>query len=315
MTSDGWTGAVRHRLGLGRLLPLGGPRDGAWLTEAAAEAVLRRAARDVAGVRLGALRLGLADPDGPFESAVPAPPSALPPGPLRVTAECAASASEPLPTTTARLRSALASTAAERLGLVVSEVDLRVTDLLGTEQVREGTGARPDVESGTAADPRPDVEVGGVGAGTRPDVEVGGVAAGRRPDVEGPGAGTRPGTGPEPGRQPPPGVTPTSAPAPPPVAVAAPVPGGSVLAGDEALAAAAALAVPGVTGTSGVLGRAVRIEERDDMAATLPRRHAQLEITSAVTHRTLDVALAVRAAVSAALPDRPTVTVLVTAVD
>ncbi|MFF6801342.1 hypothetical protein [Streptomyces sp. NPDC012616] len=305
MTSDGWTGAVRHRLGLGRLLPLGGPRDGAWLTEAAAEAVLRRAARDVAGVRLGVLRLGLADPDGPFESAVPAPPSGLPPGPLRVTAECAASASEPLPTTTARLRSALASTAAERLGLVVSEVDLRVTDLLGTEPGREGTGARPDVESGTAADPRPDVEVGGVAAGRRPDVE------------EGLGAGTRPGTGPEPGRQPLPGVTPASASAPPPVpvAVAAPVPGGSVLAGDEALAAAAALAVPGVTGTSGVLGRAVRIEERDDMTATLPRRHAQLEITAAVTHRTLDVALAVRAAVSAALPDRPTVTVLVTAVD
>ncbi|MCX5268834.1 nucleopolyhedrovirus P10 family protein [Streptomyces sp. NBC_00199] len=277
MTSDGWTGAVRRRLGLGRLLPLGGPRDGAWLTEAAAEAVLRRAARNVTGVRLGVLRLELADPDGPFEPAVPAPPSALPPGPLRVTAECAAAAYEPLPTTTARLRSALATTATQRLGLVVSEIDLRVTELLDTEpESAAGTGARPDAEAGT-------------GAGARPDMAT----------------GTETGAGPGPGRQPRPGVTPASVPAP----------GGADLAGDEALAAAAALAVPGVTGTSGVLGRAVRLEERHDSTAALPRRHVQLEITAAATPRTLDVALAVRTAVSAALPDRPTVTVLVTAVD
>ncbi|MEU9384064.1 hypothetical protein AB0D38_25170, partial [Streptomyces sp. NPDC048279] len=34
MTADRWTEAVRHPLGLGRLLPLGGPHDGAWVTEA-----------------------------------------------------------------------------------------------------------------------------------------------------------------------------------------------------------------------------------------------------------------------------------------
>ncbi|MFI1508440.1 nucleopolyhedrovirus P10 family protein [Streptomyces sp. NPDC020597] len=279
MTADGWTGAVRRRLGLGRLLPLGGPRDGAWLTEAAAEAVLRRAARDVAGVRLGVLRLGLADPDGPFESAaVPAPPSALPPGPLRVTAECAASASEPLPTTTTRLRSALAATAAQHLGLVVTEVDLRVTELLGTEAEVD---VKADVEAVTETGTEPDVR-----AGAEPDVRAG---AGAPPAV---GSRGSTGTGEEPGRPPLPGVP----------------------ADDEALAAAAALAVPGVTGTSGVLGRAVRLEERHDTTAALPRRHVQLEITTAAAHRTLDVALAVRAAVSAALPDRPTVTVLVTAV-
>ncbi|MGW1273307.1 nucleopolyhedrovirus P10 family protein [Streptomyces sp. NPDC002491] len=260
MTADGWTGAVRRRLGLGRLLPLGGPRDGAWLTEAAAEAVLRRAARDVAGVRLGVLRLGLADPDGPFDSAVPGPPSALPPAPLRMTAECAASASEPLPTTTARLRSALAAAAAQQLGLMVSEVDLRVTELLDAEQ-------NVDVEG---------------------DGEADGEASGEEPD-----------------RRPRPDAT----------AAPAAEPGGAVPAGDEAIAAAAALAVPGVTGTSGGLGRPVRLEERHDTTAALPRRHVQLEITTAAAHRTLDVALAVRAAVSAALPDRPTVSVLVTAVD
>jgi hypothetical protein len=263
MTADGWTGAVRRRLGLGRLLPLGGPRDGAWLTEAAADAVLRRAVRDVGGVRLGVLRLELADPDGAFESAVPAPPSGLPPGPLRVAAECAASASEPLPATTARLRSALAEAAARRLGLVVSEVDLWVTELLGAE---------PDGEPGLDAD---------VGPGGEP------------------GAGTWAGPVPQPQPQPRTTVE----------------PGGAVPMGDEAVVAAAALAVPGVTGTSGVLGRAVRLEERHDATAALPHRHAQLQITAAATHRTLDVALAVRAAASAALPDRPTVTVLVTAVE
>ncbi|KRD10763.1 hypothetical protein [Streptomyces sp. Root264] len=285
MTSDGWTGAVRRRLGLGRLLPLGGPRDGAWLTEAAAEAVLRRAAHNVAGVRLGVLRLELVDPDGPFEPAVPAPPSALPPGPLRVTAECAAAAYKPLPTTTERLRSALATTATLRLGLVVSEIDLRVTELLDRGPESEAdTGVRPDA---------------GAGAGARPDM-----ATGPETGAEsGPERGAAPGPGP--GRQPRPGVTPASAPAP----------GGADLAGDEALAAAAALAVPGVTGTSGVLGRAVRLEGRHDATAALPRRHVQLEITAAATPRTLDVALAVRTAVSAALPDRPTVAVLVTAVD
>ncbi|MDX3800859.1 hypothetical protein [Streptomyces sp. AK04-3B] len=319
MTSDGWTGAVRRRLGLGRLLPLGGPRDGAWLTEAAAEAVLRRAAHNVTGVRLGVLRLGLADPDRPFESAVPAPPSALPPGPLRVSAECAASASEPLPTTTARLRSVLATTATQRLGLVVSEVDLRVTELLDTAPESETgtcTGARPDVEAGRGAGVRQDVESGASARPdvvrpdtvrpdiVRPDVESG-TATGAETGTAGTATGAETGPGPGAGQQPGPGVAPASAPAP----------GGAEPAGDEALAVAAALAVPGVTGTSGVLGRAVRLEERHDSTAALPRRHVQLEITAAATHRTLDVALAVRTAVSAALADRPTVTVLVTAVD
>ncbi|EGX59089.1 hypothetical protein SZN_14236, partial [Streptomyces zinciresistens K42] len=89
-TSDGWTRAVRDQLGLGRLLPLGDARDGAWIAERAAEGVLRRAAEEVGGVRLEALRIGLADPREARESAVPAPPSALPPGPLRVSAEVAA---------------------------------------------------------------------------------------------------------------------------------------------------------------------------------------------------------------------------------
>jgi hypothetical protein len=130
MTADAWTRAVRHQLRLGRLLPLGDRRDGAWIAERAAEAVLRGVAQHVRGVRLGALRIALADPEDAHEPAVPPPPGALPPGPLRITADFAAVATEPLPATASRLRTALATAAAERLGLVVAEVDLQVTALL-----------------------------------------------------------------------------------------------------------------------------------------------------------------------------------------
>ncbi|MFC9459836.1 nucleopolyhedrovirus P10 family protein [Streptomyces sp. NPDC056983] len=146
MSADQWTQAVRHQLGLGRLVPLGGPRDGCWLAESAARSALRRTAQSVPGVRLESLRIELADPDGSYESAVPAPPSALPPGPLRIVAECAAAPDEPLPTAASRLRAALNGTASDGLGLVVDQVDLRVTALL------DGTQAQP-----ASVDPEADV--------------------------------------------------------------------------------------------------------------------------------------------------------------
>ncbi|MEU7643746.1 nucleopolyhedrovirus P10 family protein [Streptomyces huasconensis] len=129
MTGDGLTEAVRRRLGLGRVLPLGGTRDGTWVTEAAVDGVLRHAAQRITGVRLGGLRVALADPDAACAPAVPPPPSALPPGPLRITADFAAATGLPLPAAADRLRAALGE-AAQRLGLVVAEVDLRVTALL-----------------------------------------------------------------------------------------------------------------------------------------------------------------------------------------
>src|ERR1044072_7483521 len=83
MTVDEWAKAVRQQVGLGRVLPLGGPRDGAWITEKAARSVLRRAADSTRGVRLGTLRISPIDGAASYDPAVPPPPSALPPGPLR----------------------------------------------------------------------------------------------------------------------------------------------------------------------------------------------------------------------------------------
>ncbi|MEV5611399.1 nucleopolyhedrovirus P10 family protein [Streptomyces sp. NPDC052225] len=143
MTVDRWGQAVRQQLGLGRLLPLGGPGDGAWITEPAARAALSRAVEEVRGVRLGALRLDLADPEAADEPAVPAPPSALPPGPLRIEAQCAATAEEPLPAAAGRLRDALARAARDRLGLVIAEVDLQVTALLDEDPAPQEDEAEP----------------------------------------------------------------------------------------------------------------------------------------------------------------------------
>ncbi|MEU7106886.1 hypothetical protein ABZ951_17760 [Streptomyces sp. NPDC046215] len=130
MVADRWAQAVRRQLGLGRLLPLGGAPDGAWITESAAAGALRRAAREAgAGARLESVRLSVADPAAAARPAVPAPPSALPPGPLRVDVDLRAPGGVPLPVTADRLRTALLA-AGEALGLVVESVDLRVTALL-----------------------------------------------------------------------------------------------------------------------------------------------------------------------------------------
>ncbi|WP_449349463.1 nucleopolyhedrovirus P10 family protein [Streptomyces shaanxiensis] len=136
MTAEQWARTVRHQLGLGRLLPLGGPRDGAWVSEEAAAAVLRAAVEGLRDVRLGGVRIGLADPADAREPAVPPPPSALPPGPLRLTADVEAALSQPVPVTAERLRSTLARTATGALGLEIGEVDLRVTGLFDEEPPR-----------------------------------------------------------------------------------------------------------------------------------------------------------------------------------
>ncbi|MEU3995697.1 nucleopolyhedrovirus P10 family protein [Streptomyces fungicidicus] len=179
MTADRLTRAVRQQVGLGRFLALGGPRDGGWIAERAAEVVLRRAvARDAPGVRLDGVRIGLAGPEGvgragepavPALPAVPAPPGALPPEPLRVTAEFSATAARPLPETAERVRAVLAEGAVERIGLDVVEVDLRVAELLEVEPVPSAEGG------GEAGSGTPESGEGGVGGDA--EVERVGVAA------------------------------------------------------------------------------------------------------------------------------------------
>ncbi|MFF9282377.1 hypothetical protein [Streptomyces griseosporeus] len=306
MTAQRWTQQVRHQLGLGRLVALGGPGDGAWLAESAAETVLRRAAAGLPGVRLGRVRLALADPETAAEPAVPPPPSGLPPGALRVSADLAATAAEPLPVTASRVRVTL-TRAAQHLGLAVTEVDVRVTELLEAEPGPGGVAA-PDA----VAEPSVVAEPGSVaapGAGVAP----GSAAA--------PGAETRPGPRVPSGAETRPGAH--AAPGPDAEAVAeavrppeqGPDAGGADRAdGYEARVRRAALAVPGVTGLTGFLGRAVHVGEGPHPAAALPRRHVRLELAVAGDHRAVEVARAVRAAVTEALEDRPTVAVLVTAV-
>ncbi|MYS19117.1 nucleopolyhedrovirus P10 family protein, partial [Streptomyces sp. SID4948] len=129
MTMDRLTRSVREQVALGRLLPLGGPQDLAWITESAAVRALRQAAAGMSGVRLREVAVLPADWD---EAELPAgaPTGALPHLPVRVEAAFDAAADEPLPLTAQRLRDVLWEAAADGVGLRVSAVDLRITGLL-----------------------------------------------------------------------------------------------------------------------------------------------------------------------------------------
>ncbi|MFJ5226144.1 hypothetical protein [Streptomyces sp. NPDC088400] len=275
--TDGWTAAVRERLGLGRLLPLGGSADGAWLAERAAVTQLRCATAGMPGAVLGTLRIAPADLTGPDDQNSPderdrsddrdrterqtaherpstppplPPPGALPPGPLRIDGEFTAVSSEPLPTVAELLRGALFTCATDQLGLRVEEIDLHVTGLLDTP----GESPAPAGPAG-----------GGTTAGASEPNS-------REPDSPGPGA-------PKP-------ETPKSA----------------ALEGESARLAAS---VPGVARLTRTLGGAT---------ADTPE-HLRVELATAAGHRPLDVARAVRQKLMAELPGGPSVTVLVTAVD
>ncbi|MFI6770137.1 hypothetical protein [Streptomyces sp. NPDC050355] len=146
--------SVRQQLGIGRVLPLGGPADGSWITERAAAGALRAGTAFPAGVRLGTLRLSVADPEHAPEPTVPAPMSALPPGPLRIEADfeaAAAVADRPLPAVADQVRAALLEAAVQDLGLVVGVVDLRVSGLLEAGEEAAPTSRAPRTEPPTAS--------------------------------------------------------------------------------------------------------------------------------------------------------------------
>ncbi|WP_345018833.1 hypothetical protein [Streptomyces shaanxiensis] len=172
--------AVRHRLDLGRLLPLGGPDDGTWITERAAVRALGRAAAEIPGVWLDSLRIGSAPLEPVSEPAVRPPASALPPGPLRIEAVFTASLEQPLPETAAQLRSTLLDAATERLGLAAVTADLRVTDLHeGPEtDVKSRTAARAMWSEPEAAAAQSSPPVTGAGSMQGPARELADVATG-----------------------------------------------------------------------------------------------------------------------------------------
>ncbi|MGW3551612.1 hypothetical protein ACWDLL_12190 [Streptomyces griseoincarnatus] len=380
MTADRWTRMVRQQVGLGRLLPLGGPYDGAWIAERAAGGVLRDAAgREVPEARLDSVRIGLADPGTAAEPAVPAPPSALPPGPLRLTAEFAATAAWPLQETASRLRTSLAVAATEQLGLDVTEVDLRVTELLdeepsaapsgapetpGAAHTPGGPGTPGDAVSPGAAAPPTGTGMPGAAdtstdactttTGTRGDATTPGAtgtprdagtprATGTPKDATTPRATGTPGDATTPEAADVPAGTETPGAAQTPRVAAGGAAGGSGWAeapgaaqdvggaaadalpgvdaaggdGSEAGRVAAAVSrVAGVARLTGAWGRPVRLTEQASGAgAALPRRHARVDLAVAAGFRPLEVARAARTAAAEALPDRPTVAVLVTDLD
>ncbi|GES34483.1 hypothetical protein AB0G60_33125 [Streptomyces angustmyceticus] len=168
--------SVRAQLGIGRVLPLGGPADGSWITERAAAGALRAAARTPAGVRIGTLRLSVADPGHATEPAVPAPPSALPPGPLRIEADFAAVAGRPLPAVADQVRTALLEASVQELGLVVGVVDLRVSALLAEDEAAPPPAAPTEEPAAPAADDRSGATQEGPAGITAVAREVPGVA-------------------------------------------------------------------------------------------------------------------------------------------
>ncbi|WP_128431561.1 hypothetical protein [Streptomyces cyaneus] len=180
MKTEAWTQAVRHQLGLGRLLPLGGPDDGTWITEQAAVRALGRAAAEIPGVWLDSLRIGSAPLEPVSEPAVRPPASALPPGPLRIEAAFTASLAQPLPETVDQLRSTLLTAAAERLGLAAVTADLRVTDIHGGPEtgVKSRTAGRAVGSEPEAGATRGSPRVTGTGPVRGPVGELADVATG-----------------------------------------------------------------------------------------------------------------------------------------
>ncbi|MFK0230692.1 hypothetical protein ACIQUL_33530 [Streptomyces sp. NPDC090303] len=169
-TAEGWTAAVRDRLAPGRLLPLGSAGDGAWITERAARGVLAPAAAAVRGAVPGTLRIG-PDPaeagDDPADAAddpaeagdgpagagpFPVPAGGLGPGPLRITVDVGAVAGRPLPELSEELRAALLGAARDGVGLRVTAVDLRVTELLDAEPAETEQAPPPPGRPAPATD-------------------------------------------------------------------------------------------------------------------------------------------------------------------
>ncbi|MFJ4436647.1 hypothetical protein [Streptomyces sp. NPDC088923] len=164
MTERRWDRTVRDQLALGRLLPLAGAAGGAWLTESAAAAALRRTGEGVSGAGLGKVAFTAAEEGSTAADAgFPAPGTARPPGPVVLTATCGVHARGTLTEVTDALRAVLAETAREGLGLDVAAVDLRVAELLDEEPEPSPREEEPSGRDADEEEPGGDGEEAAVG--------------------------------------------------------------------------------------------------------------------------------------------------------
>lgn len=179
MGSDQLVRAVRQQVSLGRILPLGGPADGAWIAERAARTVLLRETAALPGVRVEAVRLRPVYPETAEEPepVVPPPPSGLPPLPLRIEADLSAVPDGPLPARARQLRIALGAAAEQWLGLEVAAIDVHVAGLLDAGERGDG-GEKPAgdtrADAADAADAGSGAEDAGDAAGAGPPPPQGG---------------------------------------------------------------------------------------------------------------------------------------------
>ena len=113
---------VRLELRPGRPLPLGEPAEDLWIMEAVAARALRSAAETVPGVRAGSCRLFDADADGSRDGGGGRT--------VQVRLDIHAPADAPLPDLAALVRERVWEAADRELGMAVTAVDIRVTDLV-----------------------------------------------------------------------------------------------------------------------------------------------------------------------------------------
>ncbi|MEW1828312.1 Asp23/Gls24 family envelope stress response protein [Streptomyces sp. NPDC088196] len=108
---------VRLELRPGRPLPLGEPAEDFWIMEAVVARAVRAAAESVPGVRAGSCRLRDGGDGGDGDG-------------VEVRLEIHAPADAPLPELAARVRERVWEAADRELGMDITAVDIRVTDLV-----------------------------------------------------------------------------------------------------------------------------------------------------------------------------------------
>ncbi|WP_406359802.1 Asp23/Gls24 family envelope stress response protein [Streptomyces sp. NBC_00715] len=119
---------VRVELRPGRPLPLGDPAEDLWIMEAVAARTLRTAGETVAGVRAGSCRIVPRTPSTPGGSAG-----------VDVRLDIVAPVDAALEHLAERVREQVLDVARGRLGMDVTAVDIRITDLTGpVADVEEG---------------------------------------------------------------------------------------------------------------------------------------------------------------------------------